>query len=114
MQHVARHAEGFTLTAYGATAELFVRSPLAHALNSYSPPRRTRDAGRSLVSPMPGQLISIAVAAGQEVEEGQEVAVVEAMKMQNLLRAPKKCRVKKVHAKPGDTLQLDQEIVTFE
>jgi propionyl-CoA carboxylase alpha chain len=93
---------------------VYVRSPLAHALNSYMLPKRMRDLGRSLVSPMPGSLISVAVVEGQEVEEGQEVAVVEAMKMQNLLRAPKKGRVKKVHAKPGDTLQLDQEIVSFE
>lgn len=114
LQHVARHADGFTLTAYGATLDVFVRTPEAHALNAHMLPVRVRDMGRVLVSPMPGALISVAVEVGQEVEEGQEVAVVEAMKMQNLLRAPKKSKVKKVAAKAGDTLQLDQVIVEFE
>ena len=91
-----------------------MRTPLAHALNSHMLPLRTRDATRALVSPMPGALVSVAVAAGQVVEEGQECAVVEAMKMQNLLRAPRKSRVTKVCAKPGDTLALDQVIVEFE
>jgi len=111
---VARLAEGFTLTAYGATQDVYVRTPLAHALNTHMLPLRTRDATRALVSPMPGALVSVAVAAGQVVEEGQECAVVEAMKMQNLLRAPRKSRVTKVCAKPGDTLTLDQVIVEFE
>jgi len=111
---VARHADGFTLTAYGSTHDLFVRTPEAHALHAHMLPRKMRDLGRVLVSPMPGALVSLAVAVGDEVEEGQEVAVVEAMKMQNLLRAPKKSRVKRVGAKPGDTLQLDQVIVEFE
>ena len=91
-----------------------MRTPLAHALNTHMLPLRTRDATRALVSPMPGALVSVAVAAGQVVEEGQECAVVEAMKMQNLLRAPRKSRVTKVCAKPGDTLALDQVIVEFE
>lgn len=111
---VARHADGFTLTAYGATLDVFVRTQEAHRLNAHMQPRRLRDMGRVLVSPMPGALISVAVEVGQEVEEGQEVAVVEAMKMQNLLRAPKKSKVKKISAKAGDTLQLDQVIVEFE
>ena len=57
---------------------------------------------------------SIAVAPGDAVEEGQEVAVVEAMKMQNVLRAPRKGRVAAVRARPGDTLAVDQTIVEFE
>lgn len=75
---------------------------------------QVRDLGRVLVSPMPGALISLAVEAGQTVEEGQECAVVEAMKMQNILRAPKHGKVKAVHGKAGDTLVLDQVIVEFE
>jgi len=111
---IERFADGFRLQLAGAVKDVFVRTPEAHALSAYTLPRRLRDPGRSLVSPMPGALVSLSVAAGDSVEEGQEVAVVEAMKMQNLLRAPRKSRVAKVHAKPGDTLALDQVIVSFE
>jgi propionyl-CoA carboxylase alpha chain len=98
----------------GATKDLYVRTPDAFLLSQHMLPKKLRDLGRVLVSPMPGALISLAVKVGDEVEEGQEVAVVEAMKMQNLLRAPKKSKVKSIGAKPGDTLQLDQVIVEFE
>jgi propionyl-CoA carboxylase alpha chain len=111
VQHNKRHEEGFALSAYGANAEVYVRSPLAHALSKIVPPLRVRDMGRVIASPMPGALISVAVSEGDEVEEGQEIAVMEAMKMQNVLRAPKKTTIKKVCAKAGDTLALDQIIV---
>jgi propionyl-CoA carboxylase alpha chain len=76
LQHVARNAEGFTLTAYGATHDVYVRTPYSHALTKFTRPHRLLDASRALVSPMPGSLVSVAVEAGQIVEEGQEIAVV--------------------------------------
>lgn len=108
LQQVARTPEGFTLLAYGATVDVAVRTRRAWELAGHMLPKRARDLSRVLASPMPGTLVSLAVAPGSEVEEGQEVAVVEAMKMQNVLRAPKKGRVKSVAAKAGQTLAVDQ------
>lgn len=114
LQQVARTPEGFIIQAYGATVDTYVRTPRQFALAQHMLPKHARDFSSVIVSPMPGTLISLAVKAGQEVEEGQEVAVVEAMKMQNVLRAPKKGKVKSLAAKPGQTLAVDQTIVEFE
>jgi propionyl-CoA carboxylase alpha chain len=67
-----------------------------------------------LLAPMPGLLTKLDVAVGDKVEPGQPVAVMEAMKMENILRAPKAAIVKATPAKAGDSLAVDQVIVEFE
>jgi propionyl-CoA carboxylase alpha chain len=62
---------------------------------------------------MPGLLVAVAVQEGQEIKAGQELAVIEAMKMENLLRAERDGKVAKLHAKAGDSLSVDQVIVEF-
>jgi propionyl-CoA carboxylase alpha chain len=73
-----------------------------------------KDYSNMLLCPMPGTLVSIAVEEGSHVVDGQPIAVVEAMKMQNILRAEKKGVVKSVNCKAGDTLKTDQIIVEYE
>ena len=65
------------------------------------PARMAADSGKAVRCPMPGQVVSIAVAEGQEVKAGETLAVVEAMKMENVLRAERDGVVKRIHAKPG-------------
>jgi len=77
-------------------------------------PEEKVDVSAFLLCPMPGTLVSCTVEAGQRVEAGQELAVVEAMKMQNVLRAEKAGVIKSVNAKAGDTLKVDAVIVEFE
>ena len=77
-------------------------------------PKEEADLSKMILSPMPGTLISVAVAEGDEVAAGQEIAVVEAMKMQNVLRAEKKGVVKSINADTGGALDVDQVIVEFE
>ena len=72
------------------------------------------DLSRLLLSPMPGLLVSLAVEQGQEVKAGEELAVVEAMKMENVLRAARDGTVAKIHAEPGASLAVDQTILEFE
>jgi len=81
-----------------------------HALMPHKPPP---DLSRFLLSPMPGLLVSLAVGAGQEVKEGEPLAVVEAMKMENSLLAPRDAVVAKVLAAKGDSLAVDQPILEF-
>jgi propionyl-CoA carboxylase alpha chain len=71
------------------------------------------DTGKKLLCPMPGLVVSIAVAEGQEVKAGETLAVVEAMKMQNVLRAERDGTVKKIHAVAGATLAVDALILEF-
>jgi propionyl-CoA carboxylase alpha chain len=72
------------------------------------------DMSKFLLSPMPGLLVKLSVIAGQEVKEGEELAVVEAMKMENSLRAAQDATVAKISAVQGDSLAVDQVIVEFE
>lgn len=114
LQHLARLADGFKVQYKGAIEEVRVRSPKAHSLSKHMLAKPERDTSKYLVSPMPGVLVSVAVTEGQEVEAGQELAVVEAMKMQNVLRSPKKGIVKSVPKAAGSTLAVDEIIVEFE
>ena len=102
------------LTARGASHDVRVMAlrvaALAHHMIEKVPP----DLSKFLVSPMPGLLTRLSVAAGDKVEEGQPLAVVEAMKMENILRATKTTTVKSVEAVEGASLAIDQVILEFE
>ncbi len=111
---VDRAGIGWRLAHGGIALELKVMSPGAAALAKLMPVKRPPDMSRFLLSPMPGLLVSLAVQVGEEVKAGQELATVEAMKMENLLRAERDGKVSKLHAQPGDSLAVDQAIIEFE
>ena len=77
------------------------------------PVKAPLDLSKYLLSPMPGLLVSLAINEGQEVKAGEVLAVVEAMKMENILRAERDGRIAKLHAEPGESLAVDQKIVEF-
>jgi propionyl-CoA carboxylase alpha chain len=110
---IERLAIGWHLSRGGAAAEIKILSPRAAEALARMPKRPKADLSRHLLSPMPGLLVSIAVSAGQDVREGEELAVVEAMKMENVLRAERDGKVKILCAKPGDSLAVDQLILEF-
>ncbi len=78
------------------------------------PVNKAADSGKAVLCPMPGLVMSIAVDVGQDVKAGETLAIVEAMKMENVLRAERDGIVKKIHAKPGDSLAVDAVILEFE
>jgi propionyl-CoA carboxylase alpha subunit len=104
---------GFRLTRGGATLAIKVLPPRAAQLLAQMPVKQAPDLSRYLLSPMPGLLVSLAVGEGQEVKAGEELAVVEAMKMENVLRAERDGKVKVIRAKAGDSLAVDQVILEF-
>ena len=110
----SRRFARFQLGMRGAIAHVTVRSPRAHALSRHMKPIEAADTSRYLLAPMPGQIISVAAAVGDAVEAGQELAVIEAMKMQNVLRAPRSGVVKEQLRGPGDAVQVDEVIMEFE
>lgn len=91
-----------------------VRSPRVAELARLMPKKLPPDTSKMLLCPMPGVITSISVAAGDAIEAGQALATVEAMKMENILRAERKGRVAKVAVKAGDSLAVDQVILEFE
>ncbi len=111
---IDRTGIGYRLSRGGVAVAVKVLNPGAAALAKLMPVKRPPDMSRFLLSPMPGLLVSLAVAEGQEVKAGQELATVEAMKMENLLRAERDGKVAKLHAQPGDSLAVDQAILEFE
>jgi propionyl-CoA carboxylase alpha chain len=89
-----------------------VRAGIA-ALAALMPVKRPPDTSKFLLSPMPGLLKTVAVKAGQDVKAGEELCVVEAMKMENILRAERDGTIAKLHAAAGDSLAVDQRILEF-
>jgi propionyl-CoA carboxylase alpha chain len=105
---------GYRLMQGGISLAMKVLSPGAAKLYKLMPVKQAPDLSRFLLSPMPGLLISIAVSEGEEVKAGQELAVVEAMKMENILRASSDGRVAKILASAGAGVEVDQPILEFE
>ncbi|MFQ5973382.1 MAG: biotin carboxylase N-terminal domain-containing protein [Alphaproteobacteria bacterium] len=112
--HVERAGTGYRLTHRGHDVVAKVVPPRVAELMARMPAKPAPDTDRFLLSPMPGLLVSVAVADGQPVKAGEELAVVEAMKMENALRAERDGVVKRIHAQPGDNLAVDQSILEFE
>jgi propionyl-CoA carboxylase alpha chain len=110
---VRRIPNGFALSYRGVETKAYVYTAREAAYARLMPPPKVADTGKQVVCPMPGLVMSIAVAEGQEVKAGETVAVVEAMKMENVLRAEIDGTVKKIHAKPGDSLAVDAVILEF-
>jgi propionyl-CoA carboxylase alpha chain len=97
----------------GRMVDAQVVSAAAAGYLALMPKKAPPDLSRFLLSPMPGLLVSVAVTAGQEIKAGEVLAVVEAMKMENVLRASQDAKVAVVHAKAGDSLAVDQKILEF-
>ena len=98
----------------GLWVEAKVLSPAIAELDRLMPEKTPPDTSKMLLCPMPGLVVSIAVSEGQEVKAGETLAVVEAMKMENILRAERDATVTKLNAKPGDSLAVDAVIMEFE
>ncbi len=110
---VARAGVAYRLTHRGAETDALVLGRHTVALGALMPEKPPPDTSKFLLSPMPGLLVSLAVGAGQEVKAGDELAVIEAMKMENVLRAERDGVVAAVKAKPGESLAVDQVILEF-
>jgi propionyl-CoA carboxylase alpha chain len=104
---------GWRLTHEGGQADVLVLTPRQAELYALMPVKAAPDTSKFLLSPMPGLLASVAVSEGQEIKAGEALAVVEAMKMENVLRATRDGTVKTLHAKAGDSLRVDQKIIEF-
>jgi propionyl-CoA carboxylase alpha chain len=108
---IAPCAEGFRLRYRGVTASIIVCSPSAAALHALIPPKPAADTSKVILSPMPGLVVTVDVVAGQEVKAGEGVAIVEAMKMQNIIRAERDGKVAKVNVAAGASVAADEELI---
>jgi propionyl-CoA carboxylase alpha chain len=104
---------GMRLAHQGVEVPVYVFTEAEAASARLMPVVTAADSGKKLLCPMPGLVVSIAVTEGQEVKAGETLAVIEAMKMQNVLRAEQDGTVKKIYASPGATLAVDALILEF-
>ena len=111
---VAKIPSGFRLRHGGADLRCHVRTPRQHELALLMTEKAAPDTSRQLLCPMPGLIVRIEVAPGDEVQEGQALVTVEAMKMENILRAERRGTVRKINAAPGDSLRVDDVILEFD
>jgi len=111
---VEKRTSGYRIRTRGADLRVFVRTPRQAELSQYMLEKVAPDTSKLLLCPMPGLIVSMNVSEGDEVQEGQSLCVVEAMKMENILRAERKAVVSKIHAAPGDSLAVDEIIIEFE
>jgi len=111
--NVATAAEGFVIRHRAAKAKVLVLSPRSAELHEKLPEKQAADTSKMIISPMPGLVVSMDVEVGQTVREGEVVCIIEAMKMQNIIRAEREGVVKAVSAKGGDSVAADEVLVEF-
>ena len=111
---VGEITQGFRIRSRGADLKVHVRTPRQAELAALMPEKLPPDTSKMLLCPMPGLIVKVDVEVGDEVQEGQALCTVEAMKMENILRAERKGVVSKINAAPGDSLAVDEVIMEFE
>ncbi len=110
---VARVPDGFDIRHRASRQIVRVLTPLKAKLYAGLPEKAAADTSKLIASPMPGLMVSVDVRVGQEVKEGEVVAIIEAMKMQNIIRAERDGTVKAVNAKAGDSVAADEVLIEF-
>lgn len=111
------HAENdlkFDFYYMGGKVETLVYDESQYKYKQHMAPPVKIDTTKSLLSPMPGAIVSVSVEPGQTIVDGQELCVVEAMKMQNILKSERDGKVKSVQVKAGDSVAVDQLLIEFE
>ncbi len=111
---VGKISGGFRIRTRGADLKVHVRTPRQAELALKMPEKLPPDTSKMLLCPMPGLVVKLDVAVGDEVQEGQALCTIEAMKMENILRAERKGTVTKINAEAGDSLAVDDVIMEFE
>jgi propionyl-CoA carboxylase alpha chain len=111
--HVDLCPEGYRLSHGGAQVQALVRTREAAEYAARIPQKAPPDTSKFLISPMPGLIVSIAVDRGEPVKAGQELLILEAMKMENVLRAERDGVVEEVRVTPGTSVAADEVLIAF-
>eukprot|EP00824_Muranothrix_gubernata_P017909 TRINITY_DN365_c0_g1_i1.p1 TRINITY_DN365_c0_g1~~TRINITY_DN365_c0_g1_i1.p1 ORF type:complete len:764 (+),score=166.73 TRINITY_DN365_c0_g1_i1:248-2293(+) len=114
IQVIKRETGGPTLQIAGTQVPVTIRTPLVADLFRHIPPPKVIDTSKQLISPMPGLVQNIAVSVGDEVGEGVDLMTIEAMKMQNVLKAERPAKVKAIKVKAGDSVEVKHVLIEFE
>ena len=111
---IIKTVKGFHIQGYGMSGVVKIRSKIANDLSSYMIENIITKNTKIIKCPMPGLIVSIDIEEGQSVEDGDKLCVVEAMKMENIIRSEMSGVIKKIHCKEGDSLATDEVMIEFE
>ena len=111
---ITKNVKGFHIQGYGISTVVKIRSKIAHELSSYMIEKVVTKDTKVIKCPMPGLVVSVDIEEGQSVEDGDKLCVVEAMKMENIIRSEASGTIKKIHCKEGDSLATDEVMIEFE
>lgn len=98
----------------GNTVDMEILSPRQFQYYQHMPEPTVIDLAKNVLSPMPGSIVEVMVKDGDKVVDGQDLGIIEAMKMQNVLKSEVEGTIKKVHVKAGDNVGVDQLLVEFD
>ena len=104
----------YSITVEDCSLDLIVSSPDTAKLFDYMPEPKYEDLSKMLISPMPGLIKDISVKQGQKIKKGEQIVIIEAMKMENILKSEKDCLIKEILVKEGDSVSADEILINFE
>ena len=104
----------YSITVEDCSLDLIVSSPDTAKLFDFMPEPKFEDLSKMLISPMPGLIKNISVEKGQKIKKGEQIVIIEAMKMENILKSEKDCLIKEILVKEGDSVSADEIIINFE
>tara|TARA_A100001015_G_scaffold247123_1_gene283819 strand:- start:4286 stop:4765 length:480 start_codon:yes stop_codon:yes gene_type:complete len=110
---INRDGPRYSIVHKSSKVDVIVLSDEHAKLNKIMIPRVKEDTSNFLLAPMPGLLVAILVKEGQKIQEGEPLAIIEAMKMENIIKAEKELIVKEIFSKEGDSLEVDQNVMEF-
>jgi propionyl-CoA carboxylase alpha subunit len=111
---IIKHGNNYSLVHNGKTYDAIIDREHISYLRKHIPLQKEKGLSNYVLSPMPGLLLSLNVQVGEQVKTGQSLAIVEAMKMENIIRATREGCISKIHALPGDNVSTDQPLIEFE
>ena len=104
----------YSITVEDCSLDLIVSSPDTAKLFDFMPEPKFEDLSKMLISPMPGLIKDISVEQGQKIKKGEQIVIIEAMKMENILKSEKDCLIKEILVKEGDSVSADEILINFE
>ena len=104
----------YSITVEDCSLDLIVSSPDTAKLFDFMPEPKFEDLSKMLISPMPGLIKNISVEKGQKIKKGEQIVIIEAMKMENILKSEKDCLIKEILVKEGDSVSADEILINFE
>ena len=104
----------FSITIEDCSLDLIVSSSKIAKLFDYMPEPKFEDLSKKLISPMPGLIKDVSVREGQKIKKGDQIVIIEAMKMENILKSEKDCSVKEILVKEGDSVSADEVLINFD